>query len=50
MDSENGGKIREAYTLGDGRLPTELKGRSSSCKKITVTHSTMSSTMKDGKR
>jgi hypothetical protein len=50
MDKESGGKMMELYTLGDGRIPNVLKERSTSCKKMALTHSTMSSMMKKRKR
>jgi hypothetical protein len=49
MDKGRHGEMMEVYTLGDTRITTGLKGRSMSCKQITLTHSSMSS-MKKGKR
>jgi hypothetical protein len=44
-----GGEMMEAYTLGDTKRATGLKGRSISCNRMALTHSLMSS-IKDGKR
>ena len=46
MDKESGGIFVEIYTLGDGRMANQLKERCTSCKKMALTHSTMSSSMK----
>ncbi len=43
------GGIVETYTLGDTRMTRGLKGSSMSCKRIALTHSSMSS-IKDGMR
>jgi hypothetical protein len=49
MDKERSGEM-EVYTLGDTRMATGLKGRSMSYNEITLTHSSMSSMMKEGMR
>ena len=45
MDKGSIGMIMEIYTLGDGRMTTELNERCTSCNMITLTHSSMSSMM-----
>ena len=45
MDKESTGILMEVYTLGDTRMTTELRERSTSCKKMALTLSTMSSSM-----
>ena len=50
MDKESAGIIMDKYTLGDGRMAAGLKERCTSCKKMALTHSTMSSIKTDGKR
>jgi hypothetical protein len=46
MDKGSIGMMMEIYTLGDGRMTSELKEGCTSCKMITLTHSSMSSMMK----
>ncbi len=50
MDKGRSGIMREIYTLGDGRMATELKERYTNCSRMALTHSTMSSMMKTKKR
>ena len=49
MDKGRSGGL-DGYTLGDTRMTTRLKGRSMSCRRIALTHSSMSSIKMDGKR
>jgi hypothetical protein len=49
MDKERSGEMMVAYTLGDSRMTTGLKGRSMSCNQMALAHSSMSS-MKNIKR
>ena len=49
MDRQSTGKIKE-YTLGHIRIITEGKGSIMSCKKISLTHSSMSSMINTGMR
>jgi hypothetical protein len=41
MDKGRSGMIMEAYTLGDSRKDNGLKGRSTSCKQMALTHSSI---------
>ena len=45
MELESGGKMMEKYTLGDSRKCAKLRERFTSCKKIALTLSTMSSSL-----
>jgi hypothetical protein len=38
MDKERSGMMMEVYILEDSRIAAGLKGRSMSCKEITLTH------------
>ncbi len=50
MDKGSIGMIVEIYTLGDITMTTELKERSTSCNRMALTHSMMSSMMKTTKK
>jgi hypothetical protein len=50
MDKESHGMMMEVYRLISSREGNELKGRGMSCKKIKLTHCSMSSLMKMGMR
>jgi hypothetical protein len=50
MDKGSGGIQMEVYTLGDTRMTKRLKGRSISCNRMALTHSSMSSMMMMKKR
>ena len=43
MDKGRSGRMMELYTLGDGRMTSELKERNTSCNRMALTHSSMSS-------
>jgi hypothetical protein len=45
MDKGRCGEVMELYTLGDTRMAAGLKGRSISCNRMALTHSSMSSIM-----
>ncbi len=49
MDKGRSGMM-EIYTLGDTRMTTNLKERCTSCNRMALTHSTMSSMMKNAIR
>jgi hypothetical protein len=49
MDKGRIGMVMEEYTLGDTRIGIGLKGRSISCNRMALTHSSMSS-IKEEKR
>jgi hypothetical protein len=49
MDKGRCGIQMEVYTLGDTRMATRLKGRSISCNRMALTHSSMSSVI-EGQR
>jgi hypothetical protein len=42
MDKGSSGEMMEVYTLGDTRVTGGLKGRSISCNRMALTHSSMS--------
>jgi hypothetical protein len=50
MDKGSIGQVMEVYTLGDTRMTTGLKGRSMSCNRMALTHSSMSRLIMVGKR
>jgi hypothetical protein len=50
MDKGSSGIEMEVCTLGDTRMTSRLKGRSISCNRMALTHSSMSSMMIIGMR
>jgi hypothetical protein len=42
MDKERHGEMMEVYILEDTRMATGLKGKSISCNRMALTHSSMS--------
>jgi DNA-directed RNA polymerase subunit N (RpoN/RPB10) len=47
MDKERLGSLMVVYTLGDGKMTDKLRVKFTNCKKMILTHSTMSSMMKN---
>jgi hypothetical protein len=43
MDKGRSGREMEVYTMGDTRITTGLKGRSISCNRMALTHSSITS-------